>query len=496
MMQLVSIEIQNFKSIHYAKVEKLSKINIFFGPTNSGKTSFLESIFFQSNHQRFSDPQKYFEFLHSKANPKDSLLKVQTEWVVVESIPQVNLRPHDAIRCLTQVHFSEKAPIVEEQVFINSTEEENQERQAEIFLHFRNAVKLSSSRRPGDSKQTYFPGPDETTDERKQRFIKTLDELELQGNQYHEFLSHIQRLFPHLVYSMASKEDILDFFGLGFLGTAKLFIYLFDARYSLVLIDEPEVHFYPSLVHRFVPVLYEVAEKLGKQIIISTHSTLFLHEHNLGNFYHITKTAHYHTLVRRVDQNDLLQGLDLLNAPPESILQSDVVVYVEGPWDVAVMNECITKFPELKHVNLIVLQLGGGAMGNGNVDPTQLKLHNPLSFILIDSERKSKNSDPDPAHEIFYRRCQQAKVYCIMLERQAMENYFTPRALREVFGAERIPQHFDMDPYKPLTHQGMRWFDKAMNRKIAKAMTREEIESYPDLKAFFEELITISKQVQ
>lgn len=496
MMQLVSIEIQNFKSIHYAKVEKLSKINVFFGPTNSGKTSFLESIYFQCNHQRLGDPNAYYEFLHSKADRKDSLLKVQTEWVVVESIPQVNLRPHDTVRCLTQVYFSDKAPTVEEQVFINNALEENQERQNEIFLHFRNSVKLSSSRRPGDSKQSYFPGQDEMPEERKQRFIKALDELELQGDQYHQFLSHLQKMFPHLVYSMASKEDILDFFGLGFLGTAKLFVYLFDARYSLVLIDEPEVHFYPSLTHRFVPVLYEVAEKLGKQIIISTHSTLFLYEHNLGSFFHITKTEHYHTLVRQVDQNDLLQGIDLLNAPPESILQSDIVVYVEGPWDVAVMNEYLRKFTELKHVNLVVLQLGGGSMGNINVDPTLLKLHNPLSFILIDSERKSKNSDPDPAHEDFYRRCQQAKVYCMMLERQAMENYFTPRALREVFGAARIPQNFAVDAYKPLTHQGMRWFDKAMNRKIARAMTREEIESFPDLRSFFEELIKVSKQVQ
>lgn len=496
MMQLVSIEIQNFKSIHYAKVERLGEINVFFGPTNSGKTSFLESIFFQSNHQRLGDPERYYEFLHSKANPKDAVVKVHTEWVVVESIPQVNLRPHDAVRCVTQVHFSHKAPSIEEQVFINGALEENTERQSQIFLHFRNAVKLSSSRRPGDSKQVYFPGPDETPEERKQRFIKALDELELQGNQYHEFLSHLQKLFPHLVYSMASKEDILDFFGLGFLGTAKLFIYLFDARYGLVLIDEPEVHFYPSLTHRFVPVLYEVAEKLGKQIIISTHSTLFLHEHNLGNFYHITKTAHYHTNVRQVDQSDLLQGLDLLNAPPESILQSDMVVYVEGPWDVAVMNEFLAKFPELNHVNIIVLQLGGGAMGNNNVDPTLLKLHNPLSFILIDSERKSKNGDPDPAHEAFYRRCREAKVFCVMLDRQAMENYFTPRALRAVFGQERIPADLTVDPYKPLAHQGMRWFDKAFNRKIARATTRDEIESFPDLKTFFQELITVSKQVQ
>lgn len=494
-MHLLNVELQNFKSIHKARAENLGKINIFFGPTNSGKTSFLESIYFQSNHQRLGAPEKYHEFLHSKADPKDSVLEVKTEWVVIESIPEVNLRPHDTVRCVTTVQFSSKAPAVDEQVFINNEQEGNIERQTAIFLHLRNSVKLSSSRRPGDSKRVYFPGEDEEPEARKQRFLQALGELELQGNQYHEFLSYIQKMFPHLVYDTASKENILDFFGLGFMGTAKLFVYLFDARYSLVLIDEPEIHFYPSLTHRFVQTLYEVSEKLGKQIILSTHSTIFLHERHLGNFYHITKTSDYLTSVRRVEQGNLLLGLDLLNAPPESILQSDMVIYVEGPWDVAVMNEFLVQYPELDHVNIVVLQLGGGAMGNGNVDPNQLKIHNPLSFVLIDSERKSKDGDADPSHQDFIDRCHNAKVYCLMLEKQAIENYFTPRALREVYG-DRIPRNFVVKPYLPLTHQGLKWFDKADNRRIAHAMTREEIDASPDLKSFFDELIKVSNQVQ
>ncbi len=495
-MRLTDVSMKNFKSIHEAEVHGLNMINVFFGPTNSGKTSFLESVFFQCNHQRLGAPTKYYEFLHSKANKHDALLEVITHWSVEESIPKFNFRPQDTIRCETRIQFSSGAPQVDERVFINDVREENVERQQAIFLHLRSAVKLSSSRRPGDSKQVYFPGPDETTEGRRRRFLAALDELELQGNQYQEFLTHIQKLFPHLVYDMSSKENILDFFGLGFLGTAKLFVYLFDARYSLVLIDEPEIHFYPSLTHRFVQVLYEAVEKLGKQIILATHSTLFLHERHLGNFYHITKSKEFRTNVRQVEQGNLLQGLDLLNAPPESILQSDMVVYVEGPWDVAVMNEFLAKFPELDHVNLTVLQLGGGAMGNGNVDPVDLKVHNPLSFVLIDSERHAPEGEPDPAHQVFFDRCQKAKVFCLMLERQAMENYFTPRALRAALGAQRIPAAFRMHPYKSLPHQGLKWYEKSMNRDVAHAMTREEIASFPDLKAFFDEIITVSRQVQ
>lgn len=495
MMKIIAIDLKNFKSIHEAHVEGLSSINIFFGPTNSGKTSLLEAVYFQSNHQRLNDPEQYREFLHSKADPHDAELLVQTQWEVVESIAAVNLRPGDRVTITTRVRFGEHEPSVEESIAINNTGEENPDRIHALLMILRGSVKLSSSRRPGDSKDAYFPGPAETPEQRKRRFLVALHELELQGNQYQEFLSRMQKMFPHLVYNMQSKESILEFFGMGFLGTAKLFVYLFDARYTVVLIDEPEIHFYPSLTKRFVGVLHEVAHSLNKQILLSTHSTLFLHERELGSFFHMTKSKHYVTTVRRVEQGKLLEGLDLLNAPAEAILQSDMVVYVEGPWDVGVMEEFIAKFEELEYVNIIVLQLGGGSMGNTNVDPVKLKLHNPLSFVLIDSERKKANGSADPAHQEFLRRCVGAKVYCLMLERQAMENYFSPRALHSVFG-DRVSGSLTIKPFKPLTEQGLGWYEKKSNRDVARAMTREEVESFPELKGFFHELITVSRQVQ
>lgn len=495
-MKLLSVTLKDFKSIHEAVVSDLAAINILFGPTNSGKTSFLESVFFQFFHQNIVQPKKYFEFLHSKANPKDGRMEVRTEWRIEEPFPEVNLHVNDDISCITSVRFfGTDDPKAEDQLLINGRAEGNPDRQRAVFQHLQKSVKLSSSRRPGDSKQAYYADIEETADSRKQRFLRALQDLELQGGQYEEFLSHLQKMFPHLVYGATPSESIVEFFGMGFLGTAKLFSYLFDARYTIVLVDEPEIHFYPSLTRRFVQALHEAVEKLEKQILIATHSTLFLRERRIGNFYHITKSKHYQTQVRKVEQGNLLQGIDLINRPPEAILESDVVIYTEGPWDVGVMEEFIAKYEELNHVNIVVLQLGGGSMGNINVDPVKLKMHNPLSFVIIDSERQNEDGKPDPAHQTFLERCYKAKVFCLMLERQAMENYFTPRALREVYHAKMKPS-FQNKPYKPLARQGLSWYTKDGNRAVARAMTREEIESFPDLKRFFDELIHVSAQVQ
>jgi AAA15 family ATPase/GTPase len=41
---LEAVEISDFKSIKHVRIEGLSKINVFFGPNNSGKSSILQAI--------------------------------------------------------------------------------------------------------------------------------------------------------------------------------------------------------------------------------------------------------------------------------------------------------------------------------------------------------------------------------------------------------------------------------------------------------------------
>lgn len=494
-MKLQQIELTNFKSINQVRIDDLGPINVIFGPTNSGKTSLLEAPYFQFHHRTIIDPKRYEEFLHSKAPRNDSLMTVKSAWVLEEPVPALDLHPQDTLECITHVRFTDEDPRPEDQLLINGKQEGNLDRQQAAFEYLRAALKFSSSRRPGDTtKSIYFPG-EESNEQRRQRFLTALQELKIQGDHYQEFLSYLQKMFPHLVYGSETERDIMDFFGMGFLGTAKLFVYLFDARYQVVLIDEPEIHFYPSLTRRFVKVLYEVVENLNKQILLATHSALFLQEKRLGDFYHAAKSKHFLTTVRKVDQNNLLEGLDILNAPPEAVLQSDIVIYAEGPSDIAVFEEWLAKFPELTHTNIAVFHLGGGSMGNINVDPLELKKHNPLSLVIIDSERTTHGGPPDAAHADFLKRAFNTHLYCLLLDRRAIENYFTPRALRVVFG-KKVPSDFTVRAFKPLHEQGLPWYEKSWNRLVARAMTREEIESFPDLKKFFGEILLINRQVQ
>ena len=44
MILLKELEIENYRNIRYARLEKLNDLNIFIGPNNCGKTNILNSI--------------------------------------------------------------------------------------------------------------------------------------------------------------------------------------------------------------------------------------------------------------------------------------------------------------------------------------------------------------------------------------------------------------------------------------------------------------------
>ncbi len=80
------------------------------------------------------------------------------------------------------------------------------------------------------------------------------------------------------------------------------------------------------------------------------------------------------------------------------------------------------------------------------------------------------------------------------LKRYAIENYFTIRALKEVFGAQIPDTIIDIDVSKKLEKQ-IGIDVKKNNRKLAQKMSLDEIKD-TDLYVFFEKVETMCKKVK
>jgi len=513
-MRIKEISLENFKSVNDIKLDKLGTVNMLIGPKNAGKTSVLEAIYFLFNHQRLSEAKDFLRFFSANQKEDDDFYAVrvvfETESSALKKIiqPRVadkfvnskyNLKNYydrkkykDLVECRALVQINKNGiGEVKHEAKVNGESLSGKEVD-NIFYFFRDRIKFFSSLHGLTTKRLFYKERKETKKQRQKRFAQSLADISLQKENYRDFLEAIKKLFPHLDYGQDPKADILEFFGLGFWGMIKMLLYLYNKNYSIVLIDDPEIYFYPGLTRKFFAILTQTTKKYNKQVFMASDSPLLLSQKRFSSFYHISKTPDNVTYARKVNRVDALSQMSYVGASPSDILQSDMVLYVEGPYDIGVFEEFIAKFSELEHIDISIQQLGGDSMGNTNVDPVHMKENNPFSFAVIDSERRKPGGRIDNAHYRFYKKCQEVGMFCLVLKKKAIENYFTVAALKKVYG-HRIKKHFRVKPYAYLDRQ-LRFFEKEDCRKVASKMTKSEILAYPDLKKLFDELIEEGKK--
>jgi len=171
--------------------------------------------------------------------------------------------------------------------------------------------------------------------------------------------------------------------------------------------------------------------------------------------------------------------LDDLGYSVADNLVSDLVVLVEGPTDAPVLEEYFVKLGLFDKFNIKIWPLGGDMM-----DKVDLSVfaQNYKIIGLIDKDPESTK-----IRNRFKKKCEENGIEVIQLRRYSIENYFTIRVLREIFGTQ-IPGHIaTIDSIKKLEEQ-IGIDVKKNNRRLAKAMTDDELKATDDLYKFLERI--------
>jgi len=170
---------------------------------------------------------------------------------------------------------------------------------------------------------------------------------------------------------------------------------LLDKRFSVILIDEPEIGLSPYIQGTLARFLYDDKERLNfcphlKQIYIATHSHLFLDKNVFSNNTIVTKAENVISLKPLESVGDLnhLQ-FNMLGNQLESIFLPSAIVIVEGDSDAIFLAKVIQlHIPErkvaivradgegeiLKKINVL-----SDAFGNFETSPYRNRL-----FIILD----------------------------------------------------------------------------------------------------------------
>jgi energy-coupling factor transporter ATP-binding protein EcfA2 len=236
---------------------------------------------------------------------------------------------------------------------------------------------------------------------------------------------------------------------------------------TYLLIDEPELSLHPKLQLKFIQTLNSYA---SHGLWFATHS-MGLARSTADRIYTVQKSGGMAS-----DVKDYLGTTRLANFLAELTFSGyvdmgfDVLLLVEGPSDTDTIKQFLRWYK--KEQKVLVLDLGGSSCIKAEC-AAQLEEFKRITkniTVLIDSERDNATAALKPDREEFTRVCKQSGIPCYVLDRRAMENYLSERAIKKVKGEKyRALGHFDArNEVTPM-------WRKAENWVIAKEMKPEEL---------------------
>ncbi|HYX28801.1 MAG TPA: AAA family ATPase [Pyrinomonadaceae bacterium] len=249
---------------------------------------------------------------------------------------------------------------------------------------------------------------------------------------------------------------------------------------GLLLIEEPEVHLHPEMQRRLLAHLRSNTES---QYIFSTHSNVFL-DGALTDRVFLTR---FDAEVLVSDATSKTTFLHDLGYSPVDNLVSDLIILVEGPSDVPVIEEFLKKRGLYETYSIKLWPLGGDIMAKAEIDLTVFaQSHHVLALV-----------DGDPGsgkvRKRFQTKCSDLNIECARLKRYSIENYFSLRALRQVFGSQ-IPDAITEILGNEKLESQIGINVKSNNRSIAREMNLEEIAG-TDLGKFFDRVEQVLRGV-
>ena len=568
MSRLKSLKIKNYKHIgdSYIGFDKLENLNILVGQNNIGKSTLLQSIEMiisenPINRDTLSETTIEFAFCPDENEIKN----VFNETSIVSMINSNHFAfgkkyigrymsfEYKARRAIgeEQIKLSNIAGTSKEEFDINTRIEKFTElAQNFIFYHIRtlNVIKLSADRNllpelQNGERIISEDGSGATNLLRQYLNVANLPNEVVEKdilnalNQIMKPENHFERIMCQEIETTDdsnSKWEIqlvnengkipISSSGSGLRTVLLVLIKLFletreknnyslglSLKQTVFIFEELENNLHPTIQRNLFEFLYQWVKENSSQIFLTTHSTvpinMFSGRDNVTLTY-IKKENNRiitNSALSFIENEDILMNLGVRAS---DILQSNAVIWVEGPSDRIYINKWIELYSSgtlKENVHYQILFYGGRLLSHltGKVDESseliQLFRANLHSIIVIDSDKTDSKKRINKTKQRIKKEFMQNQAIVWITQGKEIENYLSRNIFNKVYNVNKqIGQYEKIDDFLNENSRKKNIGKYYVTNKasesisIAKEMTREDI-NILDLET---QISTIVKQIK
>lgn len=229
---------------------------------------------------------------------------------------------------------------------------------------------------------------------------------------------------------------------------------------SIFIFEELENNLHPAIQRNLFEFLYQWVQEYNSQIFLTTHSTvpinMFSGRENV-TLTHIKKENYSiitNSALSFIENEDILMNLGVRAS---DILQSNAVMWVEGPSDRIYINKWIELYSDgllKENIHYQILFYGGRLLSHltGKINESneliQLFKANVHSIIVIDSDKTNPNKKINKTKQRIRKEFNKNQAIVWITQGKEIENYLSRNIFKKTYNVDKqIGQYEKIDDF-------------------------------------------------